>query len=166
VDKTIYKNSIISSSKVIEHFFKDFKELYGDRITSNPVKFPGFRDAIEQALDNGVTPCGVVTGLGTFICEEDVETVKGKKSSTKKQKTSYRVGLVVSNVEFQAGAFDMASCEKVCRLLDDCARLKLPVIFFISSAGMQTKEGGGSLAEASPSAAKLLERMKQRRSIT
>jgi len=52
---------------------------------------------------------------------------------------------VVSNVEFQAGAFDMASCEKVCRLLDDCARLKLPVIFFISSAGMQTKEGGGSL---------------------
>ncbi|HBL55203.1 MAG TPA: acetyl-CoA carboxylase, partial [Deltaproteobacteria bacterium] len=27
----------------------------------------------------------------------------------------------------------------------DCARLKLPVIFFISSAGMQTKEGGGSL---------------------
>ena len=39
----------------------------------------------------------------------------------------------------------MASCEKVCRLLDDCARLKLPVIFFISSAGMQTKEGGGSL---------------------
>ena len=140
-----YKNSIISSSKVIEHFFKDFKELYGDRITSNPVKFPGFRDAIEQALDNGVTPCGVVTGLGTFICEEDVETVKGKKSSAKKQKTSYRVGLVVSNVEFQAGAFDMASCEKVCRLLDDCARLKLPVIFFISSAGMQTKEGGGSL---------------------
>jgi len=52
---------------------------------------------------------------------------------------------VVSNVEFQAGAFDMASCEKVCRLLGDCARLKLPVIFFISSAGMQTKEGGGSL---------------------
>jgi len=52
---------------------------------------------------------------------------------------------VVSNAEFQAGSFDMASCEKVCRLLDDCARLKLPIIFFISSAGMQTKEGGGSL---------------------
>jgi acetyl/propionyl-CoA carboxylase alpha subunit len=96
-------------------------------------------------LDNGVTPCGVVTGMGTFTNEVNVEADVDKKTDPKKQKTSYRVGLVVSNVEFQAGAFDMASCEKVCRLLDDCARLKLPVIFFISSAGMQTKEGGGSL---------------------
>ena len=140
-----YKSSVISSTKVIEHYFKDFKELYADRITSNPVKFPGFREAIEQALDNGVTPCGVVTGMGTFINEVNAETDVDKKADPKKQKTSFRVGLVVSNVEFQAGAFDMASCEKVCRLLDDCARLKLPVIFFISSAGMQTKEGGGSL---------------------
>ena len=140
-----YKSSVITPTKVINHYFKDFKELYADRITSNPVKFPGFREAIEQALDSGVTPCGVVTGLGTFVHEENVENATDKKIKTKKQKSSYRVGLVVSNVEFQAGAFDMASCEKVCRLLDDCARLKLPVIFFISSAGMQTKEGGGSL---------------------
>ena len=140
-----YKNSVISSTKVIEHYFKDFKELYADRITSNPVKFPGFRDAIENALDNGVTPCGVVTGLGTFTNGVNRESAAEKKTGSKKQKTSYRVGLVVSNAEFQAGAFDMASCEKVCRLLDDCARLKLPVIFFITSAGMQTKEGGGSL---------------------
>ena len=140
-----YKSSVISSTKVIEHYFRDFKELYADRITSNPVKFPGFRDAIEQALDNGVTPCGVVTGLGTFTNGENSKAATDKKNAPKKQKTSYRVGLVVSNIEFQAGAFDMASCEKVCRLLDDCARLKLPVIFFISSAGMQTKEGGGSL---------------------
>ncbi len=140
-----YKSTVITSSKVIEHYFKDFKELHADRITSNPVKFPGFRDAIELALENGVTPCGVVTGLATFTHEENGESVRGKKSKTKKQKTTYRVGLVVSNAEFQAGSFDMASCEKVCRLLDDCARLKLPVIFFISSAGMQTKEGGGSL---------------------
>jgi len=140
-----YKSTVITSSKVIGHYFKDFKELHADRITSNPVKFPGFRDAIEQALENGVTPCGVVTGLATFTHEENGESVRGKKSKTKKQKTTYRVGLVVSNAEFQAGSFDMASCEKVCRLLDDCARLKLPVIFFISSAGMQTKEGGGSL---------------------
>ena len=130
-----YKSTVITSNKVIENYFKDFKELYADRITSNPVKFPGFRDAIEQALENGVTPCGVVTGLATFTGEENSENGSAKKQKTKKQKATYRVGLVVSNVEFQAGAFDMASCEKVCRLLDDCARLKLPVIFFISSAG-------------------------------
>ena len=51
-----YKSTVITSNKVIENFFKNFKELYADRITSNPVKFPGFRDAIEQALENGVTP--------------------------------------------------------------------------------------------------------------
>jgi acetyl/propionyl-CoA carboxylase alpha subunit len=140
-----YKSTVITSNKVIENYFKDFKELYADRITSNPVKFPGFREAIEQALEDGVTPCGVVTGLATFTGEENSENGSAKKQKTKNQKATYRVGLVVSNVEFQAGAFDMASCEKVCSLLDDCARLKLPVIFFISSAGMQTKEGGGSL---------------------
>jgi len=140
-----YKRNVITAGKVIKHFFKEFKEMYSDRITSNPAKFPGFRDAIEQALDDGITPCGVVTGFGTFVSEENDNSAGEKKSNLKKQKNSYRVGLVVSNVEFQAGAFDMASCEKVCRLLDDCARLKLPLIFFISSAGMQTKEGGGSL---------------------
>ena len=140
-----YKRSVISPKKIIEHFFKDFKELYSDRITSNPVKFPGFRDAIEAALEIRVVPCGVITGFGTFTGEENSNSSKSKKSKSKKLKADYRVGLVISNVEFQAGSFDMASCEKVCRLLDDCARLKLPVIFFISSAGMQTKEGGGSL---------------------
>ncbi len=137
-----YKRNIITADVIINHYFKDFKELYSDRITSNPVKFPGFRDAIEQALDGDITPCGVITGMATFVTEEHI---KNNKSNSKKQKTIYKIGLVVSNVKFQAGAFDMASCEKVCRLLDDCARLKFPVIFFISSAGMQTKEGGGSL---------------------
>ena len=139
------KKNKITSEMIIKQFFKEFKELYSDRITSNPVKFPGFRDAIEQALDGGITPCGVVTGMASFVNNQNIRPANGKNSNSKNKKTTYKVGLVVSNVEFQAGAFDMASCEKVCRLLDDCARLKIPVIFFISSAGMQTKEGGGSL---------------------
>ena len=77
-----YKSTVITSSKVIGHYFKDFKELHADRITSNPAKFPGFRDAIEMALENGVTPCGVVTGLATFTHEENGESVRGKKSKT------------------------------------------------------------------------------------
>ena len=32
-----------------------------------------------------------------------------------------KVGVVMSNVQFQAGAFDMASAEKVIRLLLECA---------------------------------------------
>jgi hypothetical protein len=39
----------------------------------------------------------------------------------------------------------MAATEKVCRLLVTCARRRLPVIAFISSGGMQTKEGAGAL---------------------
>ena len=78
-----YKRSVISPKKIIEHFFKDFKELYSDRITSNPVKFPGFRDAIEDALENGVVPCGVITGFGTFTGEENSDSSKSNKSKSK-----------------------------------------------------------------------------------
>jgi acetyl/propionyl-CoA carboxylase alpha subunit len=39
----------------------------------------------------------------------------------------------------------MASAEKVIRLLVECAEQGLPVVCFISSGGMQTKEGAGAL---------------------
>ena len=55
--------------------------MRADRITSNPVKFPGFRDAIENALDNGVTPCGVVTGLGTFTNGVNRESAVERKET-------------------------------------------------------------------------------------
>ncbi len=129
-----YKRKTITSREVIDRFFTNFEELYDDLITANPVQFPGFRDAIEKSLERNITPCGLVTGLAQF---------QSRLPDGSEQK--FRVGLAVSNSDFQAGAFDMASCEKVCRLLDDCARLKLPLILFVSSAGMQTKEGAGSL---------------------
>ncbi len=74
-------------------------------------------------------PCGIVTGIGTFN-----DGAGG-----------IRVGAAISNIDFQAGAFDMASAEKFCKLLVDCAERQLPVIGFISSGGMQTKEGAGAL---------------------
>jgi hypothetical protein len=55
------------------------------------------------------------------------------------------VGAVISNLQFQAGAFDMAAAEKFCRLLVECWRRRLPVVAFISSGGMQTKEGAAAL---------------------
>ena len=124
-----YKKNHIETKQILDKYFANFKELNAEKITANPVNFPGFRQAIEQALDSGIAPCGVVTGIANFT---------DNRATTK-------VGLVLSNTHFQAGAFDMASCEKVCLLLDECAQRNLPVIFFISSAGMQTKEGAGSL---------------------
>lgn len=118
-----------SPYEIIQHFFYDFQELQEDLMTPDPVKFPGFRISIEDALDKDVKPCGVITGLGRF----------------RTRGLNRRVGIVVSNLLFQAGAFDMASAEKFCKLLVECTKRKLPVVCFISSGGMQTKEGAGSL---------------------
>ncbi len=114
-----------------DRFFTDFEESNAHLMTANPVAFPGFRQAIEKALNSEGTPCGVVTGFGNFKLGDAQE--------------SPRVGAFISNVAFQAGAFDMAGAEKLCALLLDCAEQQLPVVCFVSSAGMQTKEGPSSL---------------------
>ncbi|MEE9254722.1 MAG: biotin carboxylase N-terminal domain-containing protein, partial [Pseudomonadales bacterium] len=113
----------------IETFFQDFEEVSADLLSADPSGFPGFRVSIEDALKRGLPPCGVVTGIGE---------IRGEKRG-------YRVGAVISNVRFSAGAFDMASAEKFCQLLVECAQQRLPVVCFISSSGMQTKEGAGAL---------------------
>jgi acetyl/propionyl-CoA carboxylase alpha subunit/acetyl-CoA carboxylase alpha subunit len=118
-----------TAHEFIERFFYDFSELDPKMMSRDPVAFPGFRISMEQALDKGVKPCGVVTGVARL----------------RQGESEHRVGVVVSNMSFQAGAFDMASGEKFCKLLLTCARLNLPVVCFISSGGMQTKEGAGAL---------------------
>ena len=113
----------------IDLFFKDFEELFEDRLSSDPCDFPGFRSSIETALDREQCPCGVIAGRGKFVTDTN----------------EWEVGTLISNAGFQAGAFDMASAEKFCRLLVRCAEDRVPVICFISSGGMQTKEGAGAL---------------------
>ena len=114
---------------VIAKFFTDFDEINGDKMSANLLNFPGFRLSIEDALDKGIRPCGLITGMADF----------------ERNGQQMRVGVAVSNIAFQAGAFDMASAEKFSALLIECAKRKLPVICFISSSGMQTKEGAAAL---------------------
>ena len=123
------KRRATGSAAFVEAFFTDFEELFPDLLSSDPCEFPGLRLSIEAALARETTPCGVITGVGTF------EDGAG----------GLRVGTVISNADFQAGAFDMASAEKFCKLLVHCAEQRLPVLCFISSGGMQTKEGAGAL---------------------
>ena len=113
----------------VEMFLRDFKELNSDLMSSDPCAFPGFRASIESALSSDLPPCGIITGVGTF--DDGARGIE--------------VGAVISNVDFQAGSFDMASAEKFCKLLVECAERQLPVVCFISSGGMQTKEGAGAL---------------------
>ena len=119
----------LNPAAFINEFFDDFEEHDGDLISSDPHRFPGLRHSIESALQNNASPCGVVTGVGRF------------KNGT----GDLVVGTVISNTSFKAGAFDMASAEKFCKLLVFCAQRRLPVVCFISSAGMQTMEGAGAL---------------------
>ena len=116
-------------SLFIDEFFEDFEEHGGELISSDPHRFPGLRISIEKALQQGTPPCGVVTGVGRFKGGDETVTV----------------GTVISNSAFKAGAFDMASAEKFCKLLVVCAERRLPVVCFISSSGMQTMEGAGAL---------------------
>ncbi len=123
------KRRATGPSAFVEAFFTDFEELFPDLLSSDPCEFPGLRLSIEAALARETAPCGVITGVGTF------QDGAG----------GLRVGTVISNADFQAGAFDMASAEKFCKLLVHCAEQRLPLICFISSGGMQTKEGAGAL---------------------
>ena len=113
-----------------ETLFDDFEETHTNKMTANPVSFPGFRQSIEKALRNDITPCGVITGIGHIKLDNG---------------NNAKVGAVISNVAFQAGAFDMAGAEKLCALLLDCSQQNLPIVCFVSSGGMQTKEGPASL---------------------
>ncbi|NVK39047.1 MAG: ATP-grasp domain-containing protein [Gammaproteobacteria bacterium] len=125
----VKKQRTTHTQAFIDRFFNDFEEINDHLMTADPVQFPGFRSAIEKALSSNVTPCGVITGFGTIKIGEE----------------SRRVGTLISNLDFQAGAFDMASAEKFCKLLVECARHNYPVVCFVSSGGMQTKEGASAL---------------------
>lgn len=118
-----------SAHAILARFFSDFEETSARLMSADPVSFPGFRSSIESALKNKVTPCGVITGIGTIKIGERQQ----------------QVGALVSNLDFQAGAFDMASAEKFCKLMVQCAREQLPIVCFVSSGGMQTKEGAAAL---------------------
>lgn len=125
----IKQKKLVTTRGIMDRFVAEFEELDANLMTADPVKFPGFRISIEQALNRGIRPCGAISGIARL----------------KHRDIRRRVGLLVSNLDFQAGAFDMASAEKLCNLLVECSRRRLPIVCFISSGGMQTKEGAGAL---------------------
>ena len=112
-----------------DKYIENFEELYDDLLSSNPVSFPTFRPSIESALKKEVRPHGLITGIGDF----------------KTEKGCYRAGIVLPNVAFQAGSIDNSDCIRFCKLLVECAVQRLPIVCFISSGGMQTKEGASAL---------------------
>ncbi len=114
---------------IVERFIDNFEEHHETLMSANPVAFPTFRPSIESALKSNIRPHGLVTGIGDFKTENG----------------SYRAGFVISNVAFQAGSIDNSDCVRFCKLLVECATQRLPVVCFISSGGMQTKEGAAAL---------------------
>lgn len=118
-----------SIEAILGKYVENFEELGGSLMSANPCSFPTFRPSIESALKKDVRPHGLITGIGDFTTESGC----------------YKAGLVISNVAFQAGSIDNSDCVRFCQLLVECAKQRLPVICFISSGGMQTKEGAAAL---------------------
>ncbi len=114
---------------LIERYVENFEETSATLMSADPVSFPTFRPSIETALKNNIRPHGLITGIGDFKTDQGC----------------YKVGLVMSNVAFQAGSIDNSDCVRFCNLLVECALQRLPVVCFISSGGMQTKEGATAL---------------------
>ena len=118
-----------SIEAILDKYVENFDELSASLMSANPCSFPTFRPSIESALNKNVRPHGLITGIGDFKTDE----------------ACYRVGMVISNVAFQAGSIDNSDCTRFCQLLVECAKQRLPVICFVSSGGMQTKEGAAAL---------------------
>jgi len=125
-----------SPKQLIDSNFEGFSELDSQVTTANLKRFPGFSESIlrqQNSQEFSGSTSGLITGTARF----NTQTPTEPKLET--------VGLFVSNHSFQAGAFDMASAERLCRLLAYCGEHSLPVIGFVSSGGMQTKEGAAAL---------------------
>ena len=126
---SIKPSKTFTPQALIETLFKNFVELDSGITTVNPKLFPGFGESILRQQSKAESSSGLITGTADFVIGDEHETV----------------GVFVSNHTFQAGAFDMSSAERFCRLLAYCAENSLPAIGFVSSGGMQTKEGASAL---------------------
>ena len=116
---------LFQPQELLARFFSDFQEQDSELTSANPRRFPGFGSTLSKQRERQLPTAGLLTGTAK---------VNGQK-----------VGVFISNHAFQAGAFDMASAERLCRLLAHCGRKGLPVIGFVCSGGMQTKEGASAL---------------------
>ena len=141
---------MFTPDELVSNVFEDFAELDADLMCRDPKSFPGFSDSINRQVLNSNRSSGLITGIGMFhlaaTAEKETnseERVESEKHGAIDSHTS--VGVFISNHSFQAGAFDTSSAEKLCRLLAYCAEYSMPVVGFISSGGMQTKEGPASL---------------------
>ena len=140
------RQRLVSSDQWVSLLFSQWTTFDSLLMSSNAKQFPGFSERIEQAVTSNIHACGLTTGEG--VLSEQVLNVTGHDDADvldMPNSEQRKVAAFISNVSFQAGAFDMASAEKLCRLLDRAQRDGLPVVGLISSGGMQTKEGGSAL---------------------
>src|SRR5690554_7180357 len=85
-----------SAKAITDYFFSDFTEINASLMSADPVSFPGFRNSIESALKKGVTPCGVVTGLGTIKIGDREQRVGAlDRKSTRLNSSHVRISYAV-----------------------------------------------------------------------
>ncbi len=119
------KANVVTTKMLVERFFTDFVEMDSRLMTADPFRFPGFRGSIEEAIAKGIPPCGAITGIARL----------------KSGGAPRHVGVVLSNLEFQAGAFDMAACEKFCKLLVNARDANYPSLLSFRRAECRPRKG-------------------------
>ena len=82
----IKRQKLTTTDAIIKRFFTHFTELNSHLMSADPVLFPGFRSSIEAAFKKNITPCGLITGIGTV-------NIDGSPK---------RVGVLISNLAFQS----------------------------------------------------------------
>lgn len=131
-------SKVFKPEDLLDHVFVEFSELDRNIGCRDRKRFPGYQSSIDRQLMASGRTSGLITGIGTFsdLLPNDANSVGEAFLS---------VGTFVSNHSFQAGSFDTSSAERFCKLLTYCATYSMPVVGFISSGGMQTKEGASAL---------------------
>ena len=104
-----------------------FTEIGRERLSTDPLNFPKYKEKLEIAKSNTGLNEAIVTG----VCEID-----GLKS-----------GLAAMDSYFIMGSMGEIVGDKICELIDRCISEGLPLVIFCASGGARMQEGMISLLQ-------------------
>lgn len=104
-----------------------FEELFGDVVSKDPLRFPGYREKLDKAGEDSGENEGVVCGLGAV--------------------DGIRAAVFAMDPGFMLGSMGVAVGEKITRLFEHAAENHLPLIGFTVSGGARMQEGILSLMQ-------------------
>ena len=110
-----------------------FVEWDRDLPLHDPLRFPGYREKLEQAREKTGASEAILTGQAT------IENIS--------------IGIGIMDLAFIGGSMGWVVGERVARLFERCANLRQPVVIFCASGGARMQESLISLMQMPKTAA-------------